>query len=927
MKFFLRTLLLLISYGLLLGCTSSKKRFIIGVSQCSQDNWRTQMNNELLRESTFYGDIQLIFKTAHDDNHKQIAQIDSFIKQQVDLIIVAPNESIPITPIVEKAYQKGIPVVVVDRKTASDNYTAYIGADNFEIGKSAGQYIANKLQNRGYVIELGGLKGTSAAIDRHLGFISALAKHPAIHLVSSTYLNWEKDTARIATQALLAKFPKTNVIFAHNDRIAYGAYLATVEAPKANRIKIVGIDALPGKGEGIDLISKGFIDASILYPTGGDLIMKTVHEIVTNKAFDKNTLLSTAIITKANARIAKLQMQQITKLDNRIETLNVRLINHQQKNSIQRYLLIVSFGASIMILVFLFIEIRSLRIKNVMNQKLKTSNEEILNQKDLLEKQRDKLIGLSKQLEEATQAKLVFFTNISHEFCTPLTLIADPINSLITHTDMSQQQQLSLLKMVQRNINILLRLVSQILDFRRYENGKTQLNLSTINLMDTIKAWNTDFRVIMENKGFFLKFTAESDVDYQLAIDLNKIERIYYNLLSNALKYTQTNGTKTIDVHLFTKIIEDKNYLGFRVKNRNTEINAEYIKNVFNRFYKVKDTSSGAGIGLALAKAYAEMHGGSITATYTKDQYVIFTVLLPIHKTKIQKDMASAEQEGLAIEPYIKPSIEAEETLFNPLETLPLSEEFDHPLLLIVEDNKEVRHYLSFLLHDTYKILVASDGNEGFKTAIRYIPDLIVTDIMMPVMDGIEMCNKLKTELITCHIPILMLTACALDKKRIEGFSNGADAYISKPFSSELLLVRIKNLIENRLRLQKNKPQNIPLRENNTPQEQTFIDKFKALIEQNFTDSQFNVEDMSRAMGLSRIQLYRKIKAITTLNPNKILRDTRLKKGDLLLRSSDRSIAEIAYDIGFSAPSYFSKCYKEHFGISPTEIKNKINQK
>ena len=620
------------------------------------------------------------------------------------------------------------------------------------------------------------------------------------------------------------------------------------------------------------------------------------------KPFERETKLKTAVVDAVNAHVMELQTNHIGELDGKIETLNDRVGIYLSRVATQR---IVLYGGLIILLLIvglLIVVYKSLRSKNRLNR-------ELSRQKEQLEEQRDQLIELSHQLEEATHAKLVFFTNISHDFRTPLTLVADPVEQLLADPSLEGDRRRMLL-LVQRNVQILLRLVNQILDFRRYETGKMEFTPVPLDLLQCFVEWNDSFQAAARRKHIHFSFDSMPDTDYHTQADAEKLERIYFNLLANAFKFTPENGKVTVRLAALKK--DSVPFFRFTVANTGSLISAEHIRSIFDRFYKIDRHHTGSGIGLALVKAFVEIHGGSISVESDERLGTVFTVDLPVRTCEEGTYVVTAPMEESAPDRVDSLLREDEaENLNDP----------SKPSVLVIDDNADIRAYVHTLLNSEYSIIEAADGTEGIRKAMKYVPDVIISDVMMPGIDGIECCRRLKGELQTCHIPVILLTACSLDEQRIQGYAGGADSYISKPFSSQLLLTRIRNLIESRQRMKQFFGDRQTLaKEDICDMDKDFVERFKSLIEVKMGDSELNVEDLGKEMGLSRVQLYRKIKSLTNYAPNELLRMARLKKAASLLASSDMTIAEVGYEVGFTSPSYFAKCYKEQFGESPTEF-------
>ena len=918
---YLRWIVILFCFLGMVACHQDVPHFRIGVAQCSDDSWRHKMNDEILREAMFYDGVAVEIRSAGDDNRKQAEDVRYFMDKGVDLLIISANEAAPMTPVVEEAYQKGIPVILIDRKILSDKYTAYIGADNYEIGRAVGNYIASSLQGKGNVVELTGLGGATPAMERHQGFMAAISYFPDIKLIDKADAAWESGPAEVEMDSMLCRHPKIDAVYAHNDRIAPGAYRAAKKVGREKEMLFVGIDALPGKGNGLELVLDSVLNATFIYPTNGDKVMQLAMNILEKKPYPRETVMNTAVVDHTNAHVMKLQTTHISELDQKIETLNGRIGGYLSRVATQQ---VVMYGGLVILLLvagLLLVVYKSLRSKNRLNRELSEQKKQLEEQRDKLEGQRDKLeeqrdqlIQLSHQLEEATHAKLVFFTNISHDFRTPLTLVADPVEHLLADKTLNGDQH-RMLMLIQRNVNILLRLVNQILDFRKYENGMMEYTPVPVDILSSFEGWNESFLAAARKKHIHFSFDKMADTDYHTLADVEKLERIYFNLLSNAFKFTPENGKVTVRLSPLTK--EDGRWIRFTVANTGSMISVEHIRNIFDRFYRIDMHHAGSGIGLALVKAFVELHKGTISVESDEKQGTIFTVDLPMQtcEVTVSVDSPLSSSIGASVSSALNNAQVAEE------EEPEKDYDSSKPSVLVIDDNADIRSYVYSLLHTDYTVIEAADGSDGIRKAMKYVPDLIISDVMMPGIDGIECCRRLKSELQTCHIPVILLTACSLDEQRIQGYDGGADSYISKPFSSQLLLARVRNLIDSHRRLKQFFGDRHTLaKEDVCDMDKNFVEKFKSLLDAKLGDSNLNVEDLGKDMGLSRVQLYRKIKSLTNYSPNELLRIARLKKAASLLASSDMTVAEIGYEVGFSSPSYFTKCYKEQFGESPTDF-------
>lgn len=897
-------LLSLLFVCLLCGC-HEKKTFRIGVSQCSSDDWRNKCNDEIQREIMFHPETSVEIRSADDSNEKQADDIRYFVRNHFDIIICSPNEADAMTPVVKEAYESGIPIIIFDRNIHGDSYTAYIGVDNFGIGESAAHYARNLIGYGGKVIEIYGRSGSTPAIERHNGFMKE-AERSGLRLLASGYGNWDYDDASAVCDSLYLIYKDADLVYAHNDRMA----IAASDAARRHglKVKVIGIDAAPEIGQ--RAVADGVIDATFLYPTEGYRLVRTALAILKGQPYERRSVLPrSSVVDSSNANILLLQNETLKEETNKIKMLKHQVDEYWSQHSAQTTLFYFTIAFLCLLFVVLFLLLHAFWQRKKYQTELQEQNRQ-------LEAQRDTEKALNEQLLIATQSKLMFFTNVSHDLRTPLTLIADPLEQLAASTNLTSQQNI-LVRIANKNVLILKRLINQILDFRKYENGKLDLHLQEAAFAPLVREWAEAFNVSARKHDITLAINFDIADDFSLAIDVEKMERIFFNLLSNAFKYTPQNGKIT-----FACAATDTD-LVFSVKDTGKGISSEDIKNIFTRFYQVdKVNPQGSGIGLALVKAFVELHGGIITAESEFGKGSTFTVTLPIHHVENSENIKTADTEKIEA-PLITESeldtIEQENAAIRP----------DAPLLLVIDDNEDIRRMITVLMGKDYNVISASNGKEGLSLAAKHVPDIIICDVMMPVMDGLECCRHLKEEVSTSHIPVLMLTACSLDEQRAQGYDSGADGYLSKPFSSAVLKSRCRNLIENRKRIRNaeiDKP-TITQAETNSSvldMENKFYARFLEIVNAEMGNPELNVDQLAAKMGLGRSQFYRKIKALTNYSPVELLRNLRLKKSRELLLTTDKSISEIAYEVGFSAPAYFTRCYREAFGETPTDRRSKI---
>lgn len=894
---------LMAALALLASCTGGKKRYVIGVSQCSEDVWREKLNQELRVAALYYNNMDLDIASANDDVRLQTDQINRFVDKGVDLLIVAPGQ-VSISPAIDRAYEKGIPVIIFDRRTRSNKYTAYIGADNREIGASMGEYLAGALPKGGRVVELCGFSSSSPAIERAEGFDSVVAVRPSIDIVAKLHADWtEQGGFRVMDSLLRNPHPDFDCLFAHNDRMAMGARRAAQQhGLDLRRIRFCGIDAMPQKGAGLELVKDGTLFASYIYPTRGDEVMRLAMNILEGKSYQRENRLSSALVTRDNARVLLMQNDETMRQQDHLATLRSRIDKAADDFNTQRGYLLVLLFFVVLLVVACGLAVRAYVAKARINRQLNAS----------MDQQRQ----MTEEMERMTQTQLQFFTNVSHELRTPLTLIAGPTDQLL-EDDTVQGAHRMMLEMVRRNTRILIQLVGEILDFRKVQNNKAHLHLNRFALQRELATWANDFRAVAARRKITIDVDAsEVRQDAVIIADRDKLEHIYFNLMSNALKYTPEGGRIT------TALSYDGKQYVLSVSDTGKGIEEEALPHLFDRFFQARGAVGGTGIGLSLVKAYVDLHHGDIRVESNEGEGTRFFISLPAAQpgydpAKDREARPVAERE-LVDDSYVPEDINAKEAA----DRITNAEDFDadRPLVLIIDDNNGMRAYLRSILKDRYNVSEAADGRQGLEKARREVPKLIVCDVMMPVMDGLEFTRQLKEDIATSHIPVVLLTARSLPEQREKGYETGADSYLTKPFSGQVLLSRIDNLLRSRTLLRSlfsGDKAEAAEEERLCSQDKTFVTRLREIIQQHLADSDFSVERLGEEISLSRVQLYRKVKVLTGKTPVELLRKARLMKARTMVTTTDRSIAEIAYATGFTSPSYFNKCFKDEFGVSP----------
>jgi signal transduction histidine kinase/DNA-binding response OmpR family regulator/ligand-binding sensor domain-containing protein len=520
------------------------------------------------------------------------------------------------------------------------------------------------------------------------------------------------------------------------------------------------------------------------------------------------------------------------------------------------------------------------------------------------------------KIQELSQMKLRFFTNISHEFRTPLTLIIGPLENLIRQGgELTEKKIAESHAIMHRNASILLRLINQLVDFRKFEQGKMILRASNSNVVSFLYEVFLSFSELAKNKNICYDYSSSRE-EIGLWFDDDKLERIMYNLLSNAFKFTQEGGRINLVVD------EDDTHVIIRVEDDGVGIPAEMQKHIFERFYqadRIKNRKVGStGIGLSFIKGLVEMHSGEITFESIEDQGTTFVVRLKkgdAHLEKEQKRAVTREINTTAKNySYLEPvKVVADDEL---------SEGSTKPKVLLVEDNFELRSFIKDSLRDRYEISVAENGKEGLEKLQEFEPEVIVSDIMMPLMNGFELCDAIKTDEKISHIPIILLTAKSSAENRIKGYNLGADGYISKPFNLEVLSSRIQNLIESREKLRNKLRTTItvePSEVTTTSMDEKFLKRILKIIEENIPNSEFTVEKLANDYGMSQIVMNKKLKGLTGVTAKAFIRSIRLKRAAQLFATGKYSVTDVTYEVGFSDLKYFRTCFKDEFGLSPSE--------
>ena len=680
---------------LLVLVSCSDRRTVIGVSQCSDDIWRQKVNREIKIGQYQYKNVDVVFASADNNGQRQARQIDSLVKTKVDLLVVAPSDVKTVAPAIERAYRAGIPVILYDRMIESTHYTAYIGTDNVAIGKEVADYLAHQLQGRGTVVEITGERGSTPVADRHRGFMQGMKAFPQIQVVTLEG-DWNLAGAKKLMRQYMDAGKPVDAVFGHNDAEAWGAQQAAKEKNRDKQMLFVGIDGLPGENQGVDLVDKGVMTASYIYPTKGEAIVPLAMNILQGKPYKRMNYFQSALVTAENAKLIDMQYKEIEDQTADLNTIYLSINEYMKMYRWQKIISILAVAVVVLLLIMIFYRRKVRREKEKLN----------------------------KQRKQMADEKIAFFTNASHQLRTPLTLVSGPLSQLMKDDNFTDEQKM-LLQVVTRNVKQLENLTTDVLNFK-----------------DQVDVMN------------------------------------------------QASTDEASEKELSQHVLRDSR-----------------------------------------------------------------------HQMLLQQDVEELST------------------------------------ILVVDDNEDIRTYLRVLLSDHYYVIEASDGQNGLRLAKESVPDLIVSDVMMPVMDGLTFCSKIKEDEVTSHIPVILLTARSEESQRIEGYEHGADAYLTKPFSAHLLLARISNLLQARRQRKNMDAKNVLSAEfiqAEAPGERMFLERFKKVAKSHIGNANLRMDDLGSELSLSKVQMYRKVKALTGKTPAEVLREMRMQKAYSLLKQTDKTISEVA---------------------------------
>lgn len=874
-------------------CTNENKpSFRIGFAQCTMgDSWRLNQWEAMKRELSFFPDVSLELKNANGNTKQQILDVEQMIEEKYDLIIISPNDY-QLSTAIDKAYSAGIPVVILDRRTTSTNYTAFVGAENKQVGEQAGAYayaISKKESVR--VVEVIAGSKDSPAVDRHEGY-TAVTQSAKNLIAFPTIYSGDNDSVKV--QKELMKIPTVDIIFAHNDRLAFT--VSRVCKKMGISPKIIGVDGLGGANEGLDLVRKGLLEATVLYPTGGEEAIKVAYAILKREPFQRENNLFSTVINKDNVNIMFSQYQKIKAQQEDIERQASRIEELKLTFSSQRNRLYITSALLTIVVILLATLYFLLQEKQRSNRVLEQQNKAIQEQKNQIEK-------VSLLAQKAVEDKMRFYSYISHEFRTPLSLILTPTEDQLTQKTISPQEAKYTFQLIRKNAYRLLRLVDQFLELRQLDAGKMQLQFHDLDLVAFLREIVQDFQPKAHAQKIDLQFSSPFK-GFMYAFDAEKLDKVFFNVISNAFKYTSAGG------FIHVSLTRKADQVVVQITDSGVGMTEEEKTHAFDLFYRGnKNISLGTGLGLALSREFVLLHEGEIYIDSEKNKGTTFSIVLPVRVQAYAEEVSTSES-------VTKKATQVDWEI--PTSVIESPNSATHTVL-IVEDNRDLNHFLSQKFAKIYKVYSAETAEKGWDLLLEYIPDVVICDVMLPGMDGYQLTQKIKSDFRTSHIPVILLTAKSHIEHQLEGTKAGADDYLTKPFHQELVEQKVKNCIDNQERQRKKGQQEVHQPTGLQRHEKTFFQELDRLIEKNISDNSLSVEKLSSELGMSRVQLFRKMSALTGENVSEYIATYKTNKAKLLLQDSTRNITEIAYDLGFSNPSYFTTFFKQRTGKTPTD--------
>jgi len=899
---------------LISSCTSSisdKKKHLVGISQFALENSDKKSMIEAMEiEAKFHKDIELLILDGKNSIDQQIEDIETLIENKVDVLIISPIAPKPLRASIQKAIKANISVIVLDRELEGVNYSSFIGANNFEIGENAAKYIES-LNKPSKIVEIKGWAGTTPTFLRTEGFKSVINSNESLEVVGVVQDIYDNPGIQNSFRKFVETNQDFNSIYAHTDALAFQAYEVLKEFNLQDKIDIVGVGGFNGEQGGLDLVEKNILSSTVLYPTGGKEAIRIARKLLNKEEVQQEYLLPSLMVDKTNVTVLKRQQSLIAEQQVDIDKQQSKLAKQIQLFATQSNYLKFTLLLLGLIGFLLFMTYRSRKKIDKQRKLVEESNV-------LIESQKKEIEVIAEDLRVTNEATNNFFTGVSHDFKTPVSLIMSSTESLLERETGKKPQEYAL---IHNNSKRLLRMINELLDFKRVESNKFRLQVIKTNIYDFLHSIFLDFEYEAENNKIDFKITTNTK-DTHLFIDQNLFDNIFFNLFSNAFKFTPIGGNISVDLK------EEEKGVYISIKDSGIGIIESEKEKIFQQFFQGsnnKQTSS--GVGLYLAKEYSKLHGGDVEVFSEEGKGAEFRLFIPKGKSHFSEDQIVIDADIAKND-----TIDIDAFEFEDASVKNINNE-DQESLLIIEDNSDLRLFLKNKLSQFYKVY-ESEGIDAVEKAFEIIPDIIISDVNLPEKNGFEITEILKNDERTSHIPTIILTALSSDQAHLKGLQSGVDMFLTKPFNLSVLYQSIQSLLYNRKKLQlfykkqvpaisieeapAKKPKVVESKKTKSL-DQNFLEKINTLIEKNIDDSTFTVEVLAEEIGISRVQLYRKVKAMLGISISDIIQEKRLEKSKSMLIDDNYSIADIAYSVGFSSPNYFSTAFKNKFGITPKQ--------
>ena len=911
------------------GCMElSKPAYRVGVSFGSRSSHHQQLLKEMEREADNANCIELDARIADGNSEQQLADIRALAESDVDMLIICAGNPVAMAPLVEEIFDQGISVLLVDNVLPKDCYTAFIGADSYDMGRTMGEYLVKAYGTKGNLVTVSSDTGRPNVAAGQAGLLNKLRDYPDMHIVAQIEAP-NADAAAQRMSEVIESQKHIDFILAESNELAQGA-LKAMNSHGAEKVPVIVADKEGYRSDALKALNVGTVSGVVESLTGGEHVIRLARKILGGNQFSRYNYSVNNVIDAGNEDLLttlRADMEDEMKNNDEMNRLYDDLQESVLKN---RYINIL-----VAVLIFALLLSVWMLVRYLGNRK--ENLEKLSIDKSRVEKERSRLKNQNREQSSAIEHGRRFVSSVSHDLRTPLTLILDPMRQLQASKTLSQEDR-RLVNLMVPNVRMQYRLVRQLSDIIHYQNETNRLNLTKFDFAKIIGYWIDQFRNQAVPKH--LTFTAEfAEGDYRMTGDEEKITRMIYDLLGYSFKFTPINGSVTFRAEV--EGTGEKRILVVTISDTGIGIPKGVKRHFFNPYMSENETAGASSMGLLLAKMFTELHHGEISASDNPvGRGTVVTVRIPMslpsaagsslesniyleEENRLTREMMESMSDITSIE---TPTMRHEVIVNVDSEISGESGDTQRPELLIVTDNHALRQYLRQLLNDTYNVVEAANGQEGFQIAVRRMPALVITEGMMPVLNGWELAAKLRDDRQTVFIPVIMLTAYSDNDHMKKAYEAGVETYITKPFHGEVLKAAVRNLLENISR--KNGGSNgsatpeTHQRNDFTKAEQTWTEKLYAYIQDHISDPDITVEELGREFKLGRVQFYRRCKQLTSMAPNELIRTVRLKRAFTLLSTTDMSISEVAYAVGFSSPSYFSRCYRDYFGQTPKERVN-----